>query len=150
MRFSWRRRLWAEQTGMVTVEAAYALAAIAAFLVVAVEVVAGVAAYIRCTDAAREVARLAAAGDDGAGSVGAQLAPSGARIEISSGGERVTVVVSASLPLLPMASVSATSIAAREPGGGDLGGGGLEAGDLEAGDGEGGDRVEAPETGVAG
>ena len=100
---------------MVTVEAAFALAAIAAFLLVAVEVVAGVAVAIRCTDAAREVARLAAAGDASARSVGAQLAPSGARIDIADDGDRIVVTVSAGLPLLPVGSVSGSSVAAKEP-----------------------------------
>lgn len=60
---SWWRRLAADETGMVTVEAAYALAALAAFIVLGLAAIGGIAAHLRCTDAAREVARLAAVGD---------------------------------------------------------------------------------------
>lgn len=100
---------------MVTVEAAYALAALAAFVVLGVAAIGGVAAQLRCTDAAREVARLAAAGDPAATRVGAQVAPGGARIEVRSEGERVVATVVAKVPLLPMLDVSARSVAAKEP-----------------------------------
>ena len=115
------RRLRRDETGMVSVEAAYAMAAIAAFLLLGVGAVAGVSAQIRCTDAAREVARLTAAGDDSARRVGAAVAPKGAGIEVGGDGDRVVVVVSADVPLLPMMSVSARAVAAREPNGGESG-----------------------------
>lgn len=100
---------------MVTVEAAYAMAAIAAFLLVGTGAVAGVSAQIRCTDAAREVARLTAAGDASARQVGAAAAPAGAAIEVRGDTERVVVQVSAAVPLLPLVTVSARAVAAREP-----------------------------------
>lgn len=109
------RRLRLDESGMVTVEAAYAMAAIAAFLLIGVGAVAGVSAQIRCTDAAREVARLAAAGDESARSLGATVAPKGAGIEVRDGADQVVVVVSAKVPLLPMVTVSARAVAAREP-----------------------------------
>ncbi|MGO3326298.1 TadE family type IV pilus minor pilin [Gordonia sp. (in: high G+C Gram-positive bacteria)] len=106
-----------DERGMVTVEAAFALAAIAVFLVTGVGAVTGVVTQIRCTDAAREVARLAAVGDESAPDVGRSVAPGGARISVSSAGETVTVTVSADLPMLPMTTVSARAVAAVEPSG---------------------------------
>lgn len=111
----WWRRLAADETGMVTVEAAYALSALAVFVVLSVAAIGGVAAQLRCTDAAREVARLAAAGDPAATRVGAQVAPKGARIEVRTEGDRVVATVVAKVPLLAMLDVSARSVAAREP-----------------------------------
>lgn len=113
----WWRRLAADETGMVTVEAAYALAALAAFVVLGVGAIGGVVAQLRCTDAAREVARLAAAGDRDASSIGARIAPSGARIDVRTQGDQVVVTVAAKVPLLPVFDVSARSVAALEPAG---------------------------------
>lgn len=100
---------------MVTVEAAYALAALAAFIVLGVSAVGGFLAQLRCTDAAREVARLAAAGDPQARAIGAQAAPDGARIEVRVVGDRVVAEVATRLPLLHLLTVSARSVAALEP-----------------------------------
>ncbi|GAC80819.1 TadE family type IV pilus minor pilin [Gordonia malaquae] len=110
-------RLFVDERGMVTVEAAFALAAIAAFLLVGIGAVAGVATQIRCTDAAREVARLTAAGDAAAESVGRRVAPRGASVAVVTSGETVTVTVSADVPLVPMLTVSARAVAAVEPAG---------------------------------
>ncbi|EGD55062.1 hypothetical protein SCNU_11051 [Gordonia neofelifaecis NRRL B-59395] len=109
------RRLGRDESGMVTVEAAYAMAAIAAFLLLGVGAVAGASAQIRCTDAAREVARLTAAGDSTARRVGTAVAPRGAEIEVRGDGDEVVVQVSSGVPLLPLVTVSATAVAAREP-----------------------------------
>ncbi|MFT3660343.1 MAG: TadE family type IV pilus minor pilin [Gordonia sp. (in: high G+C Gram-positive bacteria)] len=100
---------------MATVEAAYALAALAAFVVLCVGVIGGITAHLRCTDAAREVARLAAAGDTSAAAVGARVAPHGARIEVHQEGDHVVARVVARLPLVPLLDVSARSVAAKEP-----------------------------------
>ncbi|MFT3716236.1 MAG: TadE family type IV pilus minor pilin [Gordonia sp. (in: high G+C Gram-positive bacteria)] len=100
---------------MVTVEAAYALAGIAAFLVLGLGAVGGVAAHLGCTDAARETARLAALGDRDAIAAGTRTAPSGAHISVRTTGKRVVVEVSARVPLLPIVTVSARSVAAVEP-----------------------------------
>ncbi|GAC58193.1 hypothetical protein GOHSU_32_00100 [Gordonia hirsuta DSM 44140 = NBRC 16056] len=110
---------------MVTVEAAYALAALVAVVVLGVAAIGGVVAHLRCTDAAREVARLSAAGDSAAVPVGARVAPSGARIQVQRSGEQVVATVVAKVPLLPLLDVSARSVAAVEPSAGD--------GDLVAG-----------------
>ncbi|GAA3953819.1 TadE family type IV pilus minor pilin [Gordonia caeni] len=101
---------------MVTVEAAYALAALAAFIVLGLAAIGGVAAHLRCTDAAREVARLAAAGDPGAAAIGTRIAPAGARIEVAERGDEVVATVAAKVPLIPLLDVSARSVAAVEPG----------------------------------
>lgn len=106
---------------MVSVEAAFALAAIAVFLVTGIGAVAGVVTQIRCTDAAREVARLVAMGDGSASDVGRGMAPGGARISVSTGADVVTVSVSADVPMLPLLSVSARAAAAMEPAGGASG-----------------------------
>lgn len=100
---------------MVTVEAAYALAALAAFVVLGVGAVGAVVTQLRCTDAAREVARLAAAGEVRATAIGAQVAPSGARIDVRTQGGQVVATVAATIPLLPLLDVSARSVAAVEP-----------------------------------
>ncbi len=99
---------------MVTVEAAYALAALAAFVVVGVGAIGGVVAQLRCSDAAREVARLAAAGDGQARAVGARVAPAGARIDVRAQGDQVVATVVATVPLMPLLNVSARSVAAVE------------------------------------
>lgn len=111
----WCRRLAADETGMVTVEAAYALAALAVFVVLGVAAIGTVVAHLRCTDAAREVARLSAAGDGQAEAVGARVAPRGARIQVRRRGDQIVAVVSARVPLLPLFDVSARSVAAMEP-----------------------------------
>ncbi|MDL9937521.1 TadE family type IV pilus minor pilin [Gordonia sp. ABSL1-1] len=105
---------------MVTVEAAYAIAALVAAVILAVGVVGAMVAQIRCTDAAREVARLSAAGDRGAREIGTQIAGEGVDVAITEGGERITVTVRSRILLLPGLKVSARAVAAREPDGADL------------------------------
>jgi hypothetical protein len=103
--------------GAVTVEAALALCSLVVFLVVAVGCVAAVAASIRCVDAARELARLAARGEPERGRVvAAALAPRGARLGLVRDGD--TAVADVSTPLLrplPL-RVSGRAVAALEPG----------------------------------
>jgi len=79
-----------------------------------------VAAQVRCLDAARSAARLAARGE-GEGLVrGAALAvaPTGARVSVTSGGGAVRVVVGATvrlpLPGSPALEVSASATSANE------------------------------------
>ncbi|MDF0529578.1 TadE family type IV pilus minor pilin [Tsukamurella sp. 8F] len=47
------------------------------------------------------------------------VAPPGARFETSESGETVTVRVETSVPLLPGLTLSASAVAAMEPGAGD-------------------------------
>ncbi|GAC85340.1 hypothetical protein GP2_033_00750 [Gordonia paraffinivorans NBRC 108238] len=112
-------RLRRDESGMVTVEAAYAIAAIVVTILLAVGAIAGVTAQIRCTDAAREAARLTAAGDGSAREIAERLAGGGATVVISEDGERVMVHVRTSVVLMPGLTVSARAVAVREPRGED-------------------------------
>lgn len=87
------------------------------FLAVAVAAVAAVAASVRCIDAARELARLAARGEPERGrDVAGRLAPSGARIELVRRGDEIVVEVTAPpVPLLPV-RVGGRAVAVLEPG----------------------------------
>ena len=86
-------------------------------LVLSVGAVVGVTAHVRCVDAAREAARLSARGDDArAAKAVAEVGPSGATSTMSRDGETVTVQVRAPVALLPGLTVSATAVAAVEPG----------------------------------
>lgn len=106
---------------MVTVEGAYAIAAIVTTVVFGVGAVAGASVQIRCTDAAREAARLAAVGDRSARTTAAAMAGDGAQITLSDNGSRVVAEVRSDIPLLPMLEVSARAVAAKEPDDADVG-----------------------------
>jgi hypothetical protein len=103
--------------GAVTVEAALALCTLAVFLAVAVGSIAAAAASIRCVDAARELARLAARGEPDRGrTVATQLAPSGARLALRTEHDLVVAEVSAEvLHPLPV-RIGGRAVAALEPG----------------------------------
>lgn len=105
------------ERGGVTVEAAFAVAAL---VVVALLCAAGVIAVIgqvRCIDAAREAARLQARGDDNSAvAVARSIGPAGARVELRRDGDRVVARVSAAVWLLPGVMVAAEAVAAAEPG----------------------------------
>jgi len=76
-----------------------------------------VSMQVRCVDAAREAARLAARGDDGSASNAAQgIAPDGATVRLRRDGEFVVATVTANLPLLPGITITAQAVAAAEPG----------------------------------
>lgn len=101
---------------MATVEAAIALAALVSMLVLCVGAMLAVSAQVRCVDAAREAARLAARGDSAAAdSVARQVAPTGALITIRTEDALVTAVVTARTPVFPL-TLRAAAVAAREPG----------------------------------
>ncbi|GAA2056934.1 TadE family type IV pilus minor pilin [Williamsia deligens] len=112
-------RLVGDERGMVTVEAAFAIAAIVAVVVLGVGAVLGVATHVRSVDAAREVARLAAADDDSALARGRSVAPAGADISIAIDSDSVTARVRVRSPVLPGVELGATAVAAREPQGAD-------------------------------
>jgi Flp pilus assembly protein TadG len=103
--------------GAVTVEAALALCSLAVFLALAVGAVGAMAGSIRCLDAARELARLAARGEPERGrAVAAALAPAGARLTLTTEGDLVVAEVSAeAMPLLPV-RIGGRALAALEPG----------------------------------
>ncbi len=101
-------------------EAAFAIAAIVSALIVGVGAVLAVGAHVRCVDAARETARIAAQGDSArAMTAGRSVAPGGADIAIRVDGERVVVTVHAELSVLPGVDLGATAVAALEPVGAD-------------------------------
>ena len=93
-----RRSPLSDDAGAVTVEAALALCALTVFLVLALGALIAVAQTMRCADAARELARLAARGEPDRGrAVAGRLAPSGARLELTQDGDTVTALVSVQL-----------------------------------------------------
>jgi hypothetical protein len=102
--------------GAVTVEAALALCSLALFLVLAIGAITAVGASVRCVDAARELARLAARGEPDRGhAVAAQLAPAGADVALARDGDLVIADVSAVLlQPLPL-RVGGHAVAALEP-----------------------------------
>ena len=110
-----RRSPLADDAGAVTVEAALALCALTVFLVLALGALVAVAQTMRCADAARELARLAARGEPDRGrAVATRLAPSGARMELVPDGDTVTALVSARLVgPLPL-TVDGRAVAALE------------------------------------
>jgi hypothetical protein len=103
--------------GAVTVEAAIALGSLAVVTAAAVGSLAAIASSIRCIDAARELARLAARGEPERGrAVAAALAPSGATVELVVHDDEVTARVSAApVDLLPL-RVGGRAVAVLEPG----------------------------------
>jgi hypothetical protein len=115
-RSGWQRRGQAD-AGAVTVEAALALCSLAVFVAVAVASVVAVAAAIRCIDAAREMARLAARGEADRGrAVAAELAPTGARLQLVQQDDLVIAEISHDL-LRPLPlRVGGRAVAALEPG----------------------------------
>jgi hypothetical protein len=103
--------------GTVTVEAALALCTLAVFLALAVGVIAAAAGSVRCVDAARELARLAARGEPERGrTVAGRLAPAGAALALRTEGDLVVAEVSVEL-LHPLpARIGGRAVAALEPG----------------------------------
>lgn len=89
-------------------------------MVVVVLCLAGVTAVsmqVRCTDAAREAARLAARGDTGSAETAARVvAPRGASVGLRRDGGFVVARVGGRSPLLPGVLITAEAVAAVEPG----------------------------------
>ncbi|MEE3851556.1 TadE family type IV pilus minor pilin [Gordonia sp. LSe1-13] len=128
------KRSCRDDRGMVTVEGAYSIAAIVTTVVIGVGAVAGTTVQVRCTDAAREAARLAAIGDASAVQVATRIAGSDARISLQDNGSQVISEVRDDVPLLPAIELSARAVAAKEPDSEPTGDG--VATDDVAGDGE--------------
>lgn len=112
-----------KEDGYATAEAAVALPALLVVLALAVGVVVSVGAQLRCVDAARVAARVAARGDsDTAAAQAARgVAPRGSHVTVVHRGAQVVVVVSAdtrpfgsALHLLPALHVSARAVAEVE------------------------------------
>jgi hypothetical protein len=116
--------------GMVTAETAVLLPVLVVVLAAAVFVLACVSAQLKCVDAARSAARLAARGEAAPAvtRTAERLAPSDARVVLAAGGglgdaATVEVVVTAhvrpfgrALRGLPAVRVSGAAVAAVEPG----------------------------------
>ncbi len=96
-------------------EAAFAIAALASVLVVCLAGLNAVVLQIRCVDAAREAARLAARGDDGAAAA-RRVGPDGMAVSIQRRGDTLVARVSTRTPLLPGIIIAAEAVSAAEPG----------------------------------
>ncbi|MDI3313525.1 MAG: TadE family type IV pilus minor pilin [Mycobacterium sp.] len=92
--------------------------AIATLVVVLVLCLAGLTAVsmqVRCVDAAREAARLAARGDDGSAVAAARrIAPGGASVQVRRNGGFVVATVTARSSLLPELVIAAQGISVSE------------------------------------
>ncbi|WP_244917531.1 TadE family type IV pilus minor pilin [Mycobacterium shimoidei] len=92
------------------------IAALVAVLVVCLAGITAVSMQVRCVDAAREAARLAARGDERSAIEAARrVAPGGAAVQLRRDGEFVVATVTARSNLLPALGVSATATSAAEP-----------------------------------
>ncbi|WP_278314350.1 TadE family type IV pilus minor pilin [Lolliginicoccus levis] len=101
----------------MTVETALAMAILVMVIGMCVGVLGVGASYVRCIDAAREVALVAARDEQGrAVDAGARLAPGDATISIADDGMLVTARVTLRPAMLPGLTLTAESIAAIEPG----------------------------------
>ncbi|MGY2026931.1 TadE family type IV pilus minor pilin [Nocardia gipuzkoensis] len=101
----------------MTVEAALALTAVVATVVLCLGALLAASTQVRCVDAAREAARLAARGDHANALPAAErIAPPSADIALRTEGARAIAVVSARTPLLPLLTLRAEAVAALEPG----------------------------------
>jgi predicted ABC-type ATPase len=94
---------------------------IASLVVVLVCCLAGVSAVsmqIRCVDAAREAARLAARGDErSAVDAARRIAPGGSRVQVRRDGDFVVATVVSHSKMLPALDISAKAVSAAEPSG---------------------------------
>jgi hypothetical protein len=90
-------------------------------LVVLLVCLAGITAVsmqVRCVDAAREAARLAARGDERSGVAAARrIAPLGAQIRVRRDGDLLVATVVAHSKLLPALDIAAKAVSAVEPSG---------------------------------
>jgi hypothetical protein len=76
-----------------------------------------VSMQVRCVDAAREAARLAARGDERSALDTARgIAPAGARIQVRRDGDFLVATVVARSKLLPSLDIGAKAVAEAEPG----------------------------------
>lgn len=108
------RRL-ADDRGMVSIEAAFAITAMVAVLALAFGAIGATVGYLRCVDAAREAARLVGIGDEQAAlRIARQIAPSQARIELGTTGEGAFSIVRMSVAFLPGVELTARSYAVLE------------------------------------
>ncbi len=78
--------------------------------------VTAVSMQVRCVDAAREAARLAARGDErSAVDAARRIAPGGAQVQVRRDGEFMVATVTAHSKLLPTLDIAAQAVSAVEP-----------------------------------
>lgn len=115
-----RRRWPGGDRGSFTAELAAGLPALMLLLCTGLAAVGAVTTKGQCVDAAREGAIAAARGEAGVPAA-QRVAPKGATVNVSTGGDTVTVTVRAPVRLLGgrlfRLAVEASAIAAREPDG---------------------------------
>lgn len=105
-----------DDRGGVTVEAAFAVASLLVVAVLCALGVISVIGQVRCIDAAREAARLAARGDQSSAVTAARrIGPTGMHVDLRRDGDRVVARVSCASPL-PGLVLAAEAVAAVEPG----------------------------------
>jgi len=98
------------------VEAAIGVATLVTVLVLCLAGITAVSMQIRCIDAAREAARLAARGDERSAVAAARVvAPGGAMVQLRRDGQFVVATVATNSYLLPALHITATGVAAVEP-----------------------------------
>ena len=85
-------------------------------LIVCVSGLTAVSMQVRCIDAAREAARLAARGDESASVAAQRIAPEGSVVQLQRDGDVVVATVTARSPVLPGIDIAAEAVAAAEPG----------------------------------
>lgn len=71
---------------------------------------------VRCVDAAREAARLAARGDSSGLAAAKAVAPAGAAVELRRDGGYFVARVTSRSPMLPGVVIAAEAVSAAEPG----------------------------------
>ena len=71
---------------------------------------------VRCIDAAREAARIAARGDESASVAAQRIAPEGSVVRLQREGDVVVATVTARSPMLPGINIAAEAVAVAEPG----------------------------------
>ncbi len=92
-----------------------AIASLVAVLLVCIAGITAVTTQIRCIDAAREAARLAARGDQAWVGAAGSLAPAGASVELRRDGDYVVARVSRRSPVLPGITIVAEAVSVAEP-----------------------------------
>ena len=99
-------------------EAALAIAALVVVLVLCLAGITAVSMQVRCVDAAREAARLAARGDErSAVDAARRIAPGGARVQVHRDGGFLVATVIAHSNILPTLDIRARAVSAAEPSG---------------------------------
>ena len=97
-------------------EAALGIAVLVVVLVLCLAGVTAVSMQVRCVDAAREAAQLAARGDErSAVDAARRLAPGGARVQLHRDGDFLVATVVAHSNLLPTLDIAARAVSAAEP-----------------------------------